>query len=190
MSLPTSITTTKPGMKSTSTPSTPSTATPVSTPTRVSRSRTFSSVSIGDAVKFKELKEGEMKNNNNFDANATNASTFSATETNSTTRENKSISEELTPLSKLFKEGTKDAHSDAEKSVFVKKFLVGKLPQRAYVHYISRLYFVYRTLEDAIRRNSLLCGSEALEAGKELIYFPELEREEALGKDLAFVRSF
>ncbi|ORE22170.1 hypothetical protein BCV71DRAFT_241155 [Rhizopus microsporus] len=83
-------------------------------------------------------------------------------------------------LASAMREGTKVIHRAATTSVFTKRFLKGEINTDEYGRYINSLYFVYRYMEGL------------LEEYKEhpvvkLIYFPkELNRREALEKDLAF----
>lgn len=82
-------------------------------------------------------------------------------------------------LATRLREGTKHSHTAAENTAFMKCFLKGIVEWEPFRKLIADLYFVYRTLEAEMRRhqNHPVVGP---------MYFPELEREANLAKDLAF----
>ncbi len=82
-------------------------------------------------------------------------------------------------LATLLREGTKHSHTAAENTAFMKCFLKGIVEWEPFRKLIADLYYVYHTLEAAIRdhRDHPVVG---------LIYFPELEREQKLEQDLEF----
>lgn len=82
-------------------------------------------------------------------------------------------------LATRLREGTKHSHTAAENTAFMKCFLKGIVEWEPFRKLVADLYFVYRTLEAEMRRhqNHPVVGP---------MYFPELEREANLAKDLAF----
>ena len=82
-------------------------------------------------------------------------------------------------LAKQLKVGTKKSHSAAENTSFVASFLRGVVDKESYKTLVSDLYFVYRAMEEEVRR---------LKDNKfvKVVYFPELEREVALERDLRY----
>ena len=76
-------------------------------------------------------------------------------------------------LAKQLKVGTKKSHSAAENTSFVASFLRGVVDEESYKTLVSDLYFVYRAMEEEVRR---LKNNEFVK----VVYFPELERELAL----------
>ena len=82
-------------------------------------------------------------------------------------------------FSKEIKEGTKKSHSAAENTAFVKSFLRGVVSKDSYKVLVADLYFVYRTMEEEVRRlkdHPVVCK----------INLPELERVNNLERDLRF----
>lgn len=82
-------------------------------------------------------------------------------------------------LATQLREGTKHSHTAAENTAFMKCFLKGIVEWEPFRKLIADLYFVYRTLEAEMRRHQ-----DHPVVGP--MYFPELEREANLAKDLAF----
>tara|TARA_B100001250_G_scaffold56318_1_gene43517 strand:+ start:2270 stop:2953 length:684 start_codon:yes stop_codon:yes gene_type:complete len=82
-------------------------------------------------------------------------------------------------LAKQLKVGTKKSHSAAENTSFVASFLRGVVDEESYRTLVSDLYFVYRAMEEEVRR---LKDNEFVKA----VYFPELERELALERDVRY----
>ena len=82
-------------------------------------------------------------------------------------------------LAKQLKVGTKKSHSAAENTSFVASFLRGVVAEESYRTLVSDLYFVYRAMEEEVRR---LKDNEFVKA----VYFPELERELALERDVRY----
>ena len=82
-------------------------------------------------------------------------------------------------LATRLREGTQHSHTAAENTAFMKCFLKGIVEPEPFRKLLADLYFVYASLEDAIRRynNHPIVGA---------IYFPELERKANLEQDLAF----
>ncbi|MCS6782393.1 MAG: heme oxygenase (biliverdin-producing) [Gloeomargarita sp. SKYBB_i_bin120] len=82
-------------------------------------------------------------------------------------------------LALALREGTKKAHTMAENVGFVRCFLKGVVEKESYRKLVANFYFVYGALEAAMARHR-----EHPVVGP--IYFPELVRQPALEKDLAF----
>ncbi len=82
-------------------------------------------------------------------------------------------------LATQLREGTKQSHTAAENTAFMKCFLKGIVEWEPFRKLIADLYFVYRTLEKEMQqhRDHPVVGP---------MYFPELNREANLAKDLAF----
>jgi heme oxygenase len=82
-------------------------------------------------------------------------------------------------LASQLREGTKQSHTMAENTAYMKCFLKGIVEKEPFRKLLANLYFVYSTLEAELLRHQdhPLVG---------LIYFPELNRKENLEKDLAF----
>jgi heme oxygenase len=82
-------------------------------------------------------------------------------------------------LSTSLREGTQKSHTAAENTAFMKCFLKGIVEQEPLRKLFADLYFVYRTLETALKQhaNHPIIGA---------LYFPELNRTENLARDLAF----
>ena len=82
-------------------------------------------------------------------------------------------------LASKLREGTKHSHTMAENTAYMKCFLKGIVEKEPFRKLLANLYFVYSTLEAEIlrHRNHPVVG---------LIYFPELNRQASLEKDLAF----
>ena len=70
-------------------------------------------------------------------------------------------------LAKQLKVGTKKSHSAAENTSFVASFLRGVVDEESYKTLVSDLYFVYRAMEEEVRR---LKNNEFVK----VVYFPEL----------------
>ena len=82
-------------------------------------------------------------------------------------------------LAKQLKVGTKKSHSAAENTSFVASFLRGVVDEESYKTLVSDLYFVYRAMEEEVRR---LKNNEFVK----VVYFPELERELALERAVRY----
>ena len=82
-------------------------------------------------------------------------------------------------LAQKLREGTKKAHTAAENVGFVKCFLKGVINQESYRKLVASLYFVYSEMEAQIHRHQ----SHAIVSQ---IYFPQLDRQSSLEKDLRF----
>jgi len=82
-------------------------------------------------------------------------------------------------LATLLREGTKKSHTMAENVGFVKCFLKGVVEKTSYRKLVSNLYFVYGAMEEEMAKlqNHPVVGK---------IYFPELNREKSLEKDLYY----
>ncbi|GAB4532344.1 MAG: heme oxygenase (biliverdin-producing) [Pleurocapsa sp.] len=82
-------------------------------------------------------------------------------------------------LASQLREGTKQSHTMAENTAYMKCFLKGIVEREPFRKLIANLYFVYSTLEAELlkHRDHPVVG---------LIYFPELNRKASLEKDLAF----
>lgn len=77
------------------------------------------------------------------------------------------------------REGTKHSHTLAENTAFMKCFLKGIVEKSFFRKLLADLYFVYSVLETELQRhqNHPVLG---------LMYFPELNRQANLEKDLAY----
>lgn len=82
-------------------------------------------------------------------------------------------------LASKLREGTKQSHTMAENTAYMKCFLKGIVEKEPFRKLLANLYFVYSTLEAEIlkHRHHPVVG---------LIYFPELNRTANLEADLAF----
>ncbi len=85
----------------------------------------------------------------------------------------------MSDLASQLREGTKQSHTMAENTAYMKCFLKGIVEKEPFRKLIANLYFVYTTLEAELlrHRDHPVVG---------LIYFPELNRKASLEKDLAF----
>ncbi|XP_071975768.1 heme oxygenase 2 isoform X2 [Engystomops pustulosus] len=85
-----------------------------------------------------------------------------------------------TDLSELLKEGTKESHTQAENTKFVKEFLKGRIKRELFKLATAALYYTYSALEEELDRNKQHPAIAPL-------YFPqELHRAEALKRDVAY----
>lgn len=82
-------------------------------------------------------------------------------------------------LATMLKEGTKKSHTMAENMGFIKCFLKGVVEKNSYRKLAANLYFVYGAMEEEMEKLK-----DHPIVGK--IYFPELNREASLAKDLQF----
>lgn len=82
-------------------------------------------------------------------------------------------------LASQLREGTKKSHTMAENTGFVSCFLKGVVDKASYRTLVADLYFVYGAMEEEIAR----LQDHPVVAP---IAFPQLNRREALEKDLAF----
>jgi heme oxygenase (biliverdin-producing, ferredoxin) len=82
-------------------------------------------------------------------------------------------------LATQLREGTSKSHTMAENVNFIKSFLGGVIDKRSYTEMLSKLYFVYEAIENAMEKNK---EHEYIKP----IYFPELNRTESLKEDLIF----
>lgn len=82
-------------------------------------------------------------------------------------------------LASQLREGTKKSHTMAENVGFVKCFLKGVVEKTSYRKLVANLYFVYGAMEEEmekLREHPIVSQ----------IYFPQLNRKQALEKDLFF----
>lgn len=77
------------------------------------------------------------------------------------------------------REATAEAHSNAESSTFVKRFMAGKLDRTTYQRYLLALKAIYTALEAG-------CAKYADHPALQPLQFPELPRMQAIADDLAF----
>ena len=77
------------------------------------------------------------------------------------------------------REGTSKSHTMAENVNFIKSFLGGVIDKGSYTEMLSKLYFVYEAIENAMEKNK---DHDYIKP----IYFPELNRTESLKEDLRF----
>ena len=82
-------------------------------------------------------------------------------------------------LATMLREGTKKSHTMAENVGFVKCFLKGVVEKTSYRKLVANLYFVYQAMEQEMERLK-----EDPVVSK--VYFPELNREKSLEKDLQY----
>ena len=82
-------------------------------------------------------------------------------------------------LATQLREGTSKSHTMAENVSFIKSFLGGVIDKESYVEMLSKLYFVYEAIEEAMEHNK---EHEYIKP----IYFPELNRTDSLKEDLDF----
>ena len=82
-------------------------------------------------------------------------------------------------LATKLREGTKKAHTMAENVGFIKCFLKGTVEKGSYRKLTGNLYYVYSAMEEEMARHK-----EHPILGK--MYFPELDRKQAIEEDLAF----
>jgi heme oxygenase (biliverdin-producing, ferredoxin) len=85
----------------------------------------------------------------------------------------------MTQLSTRLREGTQHSHTAAENTAFMKCFVKGIVEREPLRKLLADLYFVYSTLEAALQHYA---SHPVL--GR--LYFPELDRVDPLGRDLAF----
>lgn len=84
-----------------------------------------------------------------------------------------------TNLAEQLRQGTTKSHSMAENVSFVKSFLGGVVDKKSYRNLVANLYFVYSAIEKEMLNNRN-------HPSISLIYFPELNREKSLEKDLEY----
>lgn len=85
----------------------------------------------------------------------------------------------MSHLASQLREGTKASHTMAENTAFMKCFLKGVVEKEPFRQLLANLYFVYGTLEAEL----MVLQDHPVLGG---IYFPELNRQANLAKDLAF----
>jgi heme oxygenase len=85
----------------------------------------------------------------------------------------------MSNLATCLREGTKQSHTAAENTAFMKCFLKGIVEKEPFRKLTADLYFVYSTLEAEMLRHRQhpVVG---------LLYFPELLRQQKLEADLAY----
>ncbi len=86
----------------------------------------------------------------------------------------------VTDFAKRLKDGTKESHSAAENTKFIKGFLKGVLDKDSYRQLIANFYFVYHALEteiDRLKEEDPTIGPLA---------FEDLKRHDALVKDCEY----
>ncbi|QLE58007.1 heme oxygenase (biliverdin-producing) [Nostoc sp. TCL26-01] len=82
-------------------------------------------------------------------------------------------------LAVKLRSGTQKAHTAAENVGFMKCFLKGVVDKECFGKFLSNLYFVYSELEAAIKSD---INHPVISA----VYFPELDRQASLEKDMVF----
>ncbi|BFM39716.1 heme oxygenase (biliverdin-producing) [Synechocystis sp. LKSZ1] len=85
----------------------------------------------------------------------------------------------MTHLAQALREGTQQSHTLSENTAYMKCFLKGIVETEPFRKLLANLYFVYTTLEAELAR---LQDHPILSQ----VYFPELNRQDNLAKDLAF----
>ncbi|KAL0993443.1 hypothetical protein UPYG_G00107950 [Umbra pygmaea] len=84
-----------------------------------------------------------------------------------------------TDLSEMLAAGTKEVHEKAENTQFVKEFLKGRIRKELFKLGHVALYYTYEAMEEEIERNKDHPDFSPL-------YFPELNRCDALAHDLEY----
>jgi heme oxygenase len=84
-------------------------------------------------------------------------------------------------LSKLFREGSTEEHSKAEKSKFIQAMFRGQLTKEAYIANLEGMLHLYTALEAELEKHK-----EDKNVSK--IFYPELFRKKSLEQDLYFFR--
>jgi heme oxygenase len=82
-------------------------------------------------------------------------------------------------LSKLFREGSSEDHSKAEKSNFIQAMFRGQLTKEAYIANLEAMLHLYTALESELEKHK-----EDKNVSK--IFYPELFRKKSLEQDLYF----
>lgn len=82
-------------------------------------------------------------------------------------------------LATKLREGTKKSHTMAENTGFIACFLKGTVEKNSYRKLVSNLYYVYTAMEEEMEKQK-----DHPIVSK--IYFPELNRKEALEQDLYY----
>ncbi|MBE9195155.1 heme oxygenase (biliverdin-producing) [Synechocystis sp. LEGE 06083] len=85
----------------------------------------------------------------------------------------------MTNLAQKLRYGTQQSHTLAENTAYMKCFLKGIVEWEPFRQLLANLYYVYSTLEPALREHR---DNQIISA----IYFPELNRTDKLAKDLAY----
>ncbi|AIE73355.1 MULTISPECIES: heme oxygenase (biliverdin-producing) [unclassified Synechocystis] len=85
----------------------------------------------------------------------------------------------MTTLAQKLRHGTQQSHTLAENTAYMKCFLKGIVEREPFRQLLANLYYVYSTLEGALRLNR----DNAIISE---IYFPELNRTDNLAEDLAY----
>ncbi|QSJ18269.1 heme oxygenase (biliverdin-producing) [Nostoc sp. UHCC 0702] len=82
-------------------------------------------------------------------------------------------------LAVKLRSGTRQAHTAAENVGFMKCFLKGLVDKECFAKFLGNLYYIYSELEAAIasHQNHPMLGA---------VYFPELNRQACLEKDMLF----
>ena len=85
----------------------------------------------------------------------------------------------MNDLATQLREGTRQSHTMAENTTFMKCFIQGVVNREAFRKLLSDLYFVYAALEEELDKHQhhVVINS---------IYFPELNRQANLEADLAY----
>lgn len=95
---------------------------------------------------------------------------------------NSSVSDFPLPASSLsarLREGTKAAHTAAERTDFIRRFLQGHIEAEPYRKLLAGLYHVYSALEEQLEKHR----SHPILSQ---IYFPALRRKQSLEQDLSY----
>ncbi len=82
-------------------------------------------------------------------------------------------------LATQLREGTKESHTMAENTAFMKCFLKGIVEREPLRKLLANLYFVYSALEEELEKHQ---DNPVVRS----IYFPELNRKEKLEQDMEF----
>lgn len=82
-------------------------------------------------------------------------------------------------LATKLREGTKQSHTMAENTAYMKCFLKGQIKQEPFRQLLANLYLVYSVLEEELENNK---NHPVISK----IYFPELNRKVKIEQDLAY----
>ncbi|TPX71070.1 hypothetical protein SpCBS45565_g01347 [Spizellomyces sp. 'palustris'] len=84
-------------------------------------------------------------------------------------------------LARALREGTAEAHRNAERSHFTREFMRCNVDKRTYISYLTSFQKIYSALEEELEKNRKHLAVEK-------IYFPrELDRLDSIVADLAFL---
>lgn len=85
----------------------------------------------------------------------------------------------MSNLAAKLRAGTQQSHSNAEHTEFMKRFVKGAIDKNSFCKLLSNLYYIYSQLEAELKNHQ---GDPVVKP----MYFPELNRQGNLEKDLSF----